>query len=101
MNTKEKFKDFVKNHPELLKHVQNKNKTWQDFYEIYDLYGEDEKAWRNFLKVSEITGTTATFDLISFLKSIDLDSIQEGINSVQRVLGLLQDITPNNKGENK
>ena len=94
MNTKEKFKDFVKKHPELLEYINNKTKTWQDFYEIYDMYGEDEKAWQNFLSVST---SQASFDLISFLKNIDLDSIQEGVNSVQRVLGLLQDMTPNYK----
>ena len=40
MDTKEKFKDFVKKHPELISYVKNKKMTWQDFYEIYDMYGE-------------------------------------------------------------
>ena len=48
MNTKEKFKDFVKNRPEHLDHINNKNKTWQDFYEMYDIYGDDEKVWQDF-----------------------------------------------------
>lgn len=94
MNTKEKFKDFVKNHPELLKHIKDKSKTWQDFYEIYDMYGEDEQVWRDFIKTST---TLPSFDLMGFLKNIDLENIQEGVNSVQRVLGLLQDIKPNNE----
>ncbi len=97
MNTKEKFKDFVKNHPELLDHINNKNKTWQDFYEMYDIYGDNEKVWQDFLKVPKTNITNTSSFLINFLKTIDLDSIEEGVNSVQRVIGLLQDMTPNNK----
>lgn len=46
---KEKFKIFVRNHPILINHVRNKKMTWQQFYELYDLYGEDDKIWNEFL----------------------------------------------------
>ena len=49
METKEKFKDFVKNNPILLKYVKENKMTWQQFYEIYDLYGEDKEAWKDYL----------------------------------------------------
>lgn len=96
MDTKEKFKDFVKKHPELLRHVKDGKMTWQGFYEIYDMYGEDEGAWKDYLTVAATTtaATATSFDLMGFLKSLDLDSIQEGVNSIQRVLGLLQDMNP-------
>ena len=98
MNTKEKFKEFVKSHPELLNHVKNKTKTWQDFYEIYDMYGEEENVWKEYLKPLTTAATTAaSFDIMSFLKSLDLDSIKESVNSVQRVIGLIQDMNINNK----
>ena len=45
MDKKTSFKEFVSHHPELITFVKNKESTWQDFYEIYDIYGEDEKAW--------------------------------------------------------
>ena len=93
MDTKEKFKDFVRKHPELINHVKNNKMTWQKFYEVYDMYGEDGDAWKDFL-VTKAETTAATFDLMGFLKSLDLDGIQEGINSIQRVLGLLQDMSP-------
>ena len=38
---KERFKIFVRNHPVLVNHVRNKKMTWQQFYELYDLYGEE------------------------------------------------------------
>ena len=96
MDTKEKFKDFVRSHPILLKHVNNGQMSWQKFYEMYDMYGEDENAWKDYLveTASSAAAAPATFDLMSFLKSIDLDSLQEGVNSVQRVLSLLGDMAP-------
>ena len=30
---------------------------------------------------------------MSFIKSIDVDSVQDGIQSIQRVLGVVQDLT--------
>jgi len=97
MDTKEKFKDFVRQNPVLLKHVKDGNMTWQKFYEIYDIYGEDESAWKDYLTTTAAVATTtaaaSSFDLMGFLKNLDLDSIQSSVNSMQRVLGLLQDMS--------
>ncbi len=100
MDTKEKFKDFVKQHPVLLKHVRDEKMTWQKFYEMYDMYGEDETVWKDYLVTGATvaatsTASTSSFDLMGFLRNLDLDSIQEGVNSMQRVLGLLQDMSSN------
>ena len=100
MDTKEKFKEFVKKHPELINHVKENKMTWQNFYEIYDMYGEDKNAWKDFIALTTTTTTASTFDIMSFIKNLDLDGVQEGINSIQRVLGLLQDMTPNNNNSN-
>ena len=35
------FKMFVRKNPNLIKYVNNNEMTWQKFYEMYDLYGED------------------------------------------------------------
>ena len=48
MSKKEEFKSFVSKHPELINFVREKKNTWQDFYEIYDMYGEEESAWSKF-----------------------------------------------------
>ena len=91
MNGKEEFKAFVRQNPKLIKYVRDGSKTWQNFYEIFNLYGSDSDAWKEYLGVSSVA--TAGVDIFSWLKSIDLDSIQSGVESFQRVLGVVQDFT--------
>lgn len=95
MNKKDEFKNFVKKNPSLIKHVKDGSMSWQKYYEIYDMYGEDENAWKDYItkeKVVEAASTaTATAGFLTWLKSLDLDSIQNGVQSVQRVLSVLGD----------
>ena len=96
---KEEFKEFVKKNPILLKHVKSGNMTWQKFYEMYDMYGEDDKIWKEYFSsdvISSVASTGSTLGLLDFIKNLDFDSIQNGVNSMQRVLSLLQDMNKNN-----
>lgn len=90
------FKEFVKEHPKLISYVKKGDMTWQKFYEIYDIYGSESDAWKEYLSsgVAAAAATTSAFgmaDLMNWIKNVDLDKMQEGINSVQRVVGVLQD----------
>ena len=58
------------------------------------------KYLNNNIVSKDITKTTAFTDLLAFLKTINLDSLKEGINSVQRVLGVFQDLS-GSKNENE
>ena len=102
---KEEFKEFVKNNPKLIKYVKNNEMTWQKFYEMYDLYGNEESVWKDYIseekienKVIENTAKTGIAGLtlsevVKWFKNVDLDGIQEGIGNVQRVLGVVQDFS--------
>lgn len=90
---KEEFKAFVKENPKLIKYVQDGTSTWQQFYQIYDLYGNDKNAWKDYLDFETPTNTTNMNDVFNFFKNINLDSLQAGVNSIQRVLGLLGDLS--------
>jgi len=103
MDKKEEFKGFVRKNPGLIKYVKNGDMNWQRFYEIYDLYGEDDSAWRDYLNKEKIVETTAATskvtsigDFLGFLKTIDLDSLSETVSSLQRVLGVFGDLTNKN-----
>ena len=96
------FKSFVKKNPSLIKYVRTGEMDWQKFYEIYDLYGEEESAWNLYLqkestpiKPKENESKNITEGLLgmaSLLKGIDLNTVQNGVSSLQRVVGLLQEL---------
>ncbi len=89
------FKEFVRTNPSLVKYVRNDEMTWQKFYELYDLYGKDNAIWNDYLGKKETISNSAKAigftDILGWIKTIDLDSFQENINSIQRVVGVLQD----------
>lgn len=95
MAKKEEFKIFASKHPELVKYIKSGETTWQNLYEIYDIYGEEESAWQNYLKKEEpIRGNDLNFKSITDkLKNIDLNSIQEHIGTAQKALGIVQELT--------
>lgn len=97
MDKKEEFKAFVRKNPILVKYVKNNEMTWQKFYEIYDIYGENNDVWIDYLKEKE----TTNLDFFSFLKTIDMDKIQEGVESLQRVVGVIGEMaaTKENKAQ--
>lgn len=88
----DEFKSFVKKNPKLVKYVKNGESSWQKFYEIYDLYGEDDDAWKDYLGVATVSSTASFTDLFGWVKNLNLDSIQSGVNNLQRVLGVVQDL---------
>ena len=53
MNNLEDFKTFVKSHPNFAKYVENGTMTWQKFYELYDMYGEDSSIWNDYKNIEE------------------------------------------------
>ena len=79
---KEEFKTFVKKNPKLIKYVQDGSSSWQKFYEIYDIYGEDENAWKDYLGVAEVAATTAGIgDVVKIFKNIK--NLKKNINQDQ------------------
>ena len=105
MNNKmDDFKEFVKNNSFLVGYVRRGQKSWQEFYEIYDLYGEDEDAWAKFLEDDEDTRISDNSsqsksgywsELINMAKNVDVDKVQEGISSLQKTLGLFGELFTN------
>lgn len=99
------FKSFVKNNPNLINYVKNDTMSWQKFYELYDLYGEDENIWGDYLgsrsassnKV-EKKSTSRFSDILDMAKNIDANKLQDSISSVQKAIGLIGDMFIKDKG---
>ncbi len=97
MNKKEEFKSFARLHPELVSYVKSGDMTWQKFYEIYDIYGNEESAWKNYFTASTATSTGTSTDAMSSItnkiRNIDMNSIQEHIKTAQKALNLISELT--------
>lgn len=96
--SKEAFKIFARSHPELASQVLNNTTTWQKLFELYEIYGENNAVWNSFFSttspqsVATSSSPTTIKDLINIVRNIDLDSVQKGVNNLQKTIGLLQDI---------
>lgn len=99
MSKKEEFKIFVKTHPELIKFVKSNEMTWQKFYEIYSLYGNESNIWDKYFKNIEEDSTSSSTkesfsitDLIEMIKKVDLNNVQKNITNINKALGLVQSL---------
>ena len=108
-NTKiSEFKLFVKANPFLINYIKKGEKTWQELYEVYDLYGSDEEVWNKYLYQDSNTTKKDTSssnnsfnnhlqELVKIAKNIDVDKVQEGITSLQKTLSLFGDLLTSNQ----
>lgn len=101
MNNLDKFKSFVRNNPVLVNYVNNNSMTWQKFYEIYDLYGENSEVWNEYLNKKEANNKKDNknkfSDILDMAKNIDTNKLQDGISSIQKAIGLVGDMLVKDK----
>lgn len=94
MTKKEEFKSFIAKKPELVKFVNNGQMSWQKFYELYDIYGPDSSVWNDY--GDRASGASRINDLI---KNVDMNSIKEHINTAQKALDFVQELTSKEPGK--
>ncbi|MDO5568827.1 MAG: spore coat protein YlbD [bacterium] len=98
MSKIENFKSFVKKYPVLISYVNNNTMSWQKFYELYELYGEDTNIWNEYIipkKTEDIPfekKNSTMSDILNFAKQLDVDKVQNGISSLQKALELVGDL---------
>ena len=90
------FKLFVKENPILLRHVKEGSMTWQKFYEIYDMYGEDSPVWDEYKQEKKKSPTIN--EIVNMAKNIDMNKLQDGVNSLSKAVGLFSDLFTNKSG---
>lgn len=96
----DEFKEFVKTKPELVTLVSDNKASWQKLFETYDLYGDKESVWKELLKKEE-TRNISVKGILNSLNNIDTESFQNNINSIQKAIGFLQELTTDNKKDKK
>lgn len=102
MSKKDEFKDFVSKHPSLIGVVQDKSHSWQDLYEVYDLYGEDENLWDKYLGNADINKSRTSVssekqnsigELTKLFKNVNIDNVQKYIDTAQKAISVIQELT--------
>lgn len=91
--SKDSFKNFVKQNPQIISYVKNNDTSWQKLYEVYDMYGEDKEIWNTYLKQeTKDIKSNAFNELVNMAKNIDIDKMQSGVTSLQKALGLFSEL---------
>lgn len=98
MSKKDEFKAFARLHPELVSSVKSGEMSWQKFYEIYDIYGDNNEAWKDYIREVPTNNSSSDFSssvagLADKFKNIDMSSVQEHIKTAQKALSLVQELT--------
>ena len=95
MDNLEEFKLFVKANPTFASFIKNGSMTWQKFYELYDMYGEDSSIWDEFKTVAKKNSPTIS-DIVNMAKNIDINKLQDGVNSLSKAVGLFSELFTSN-----
>lgn len=96
MDKKEEFKKFIRSKPELINLVKNKEYSWQDFYEVYDIYGEDNNAWDKYndnKNTNDEPRNNSINELTNIVKNLNLDNVQKYINNAQKAINVISELT--------
>ena len=95
--SKKDFKMFVRSNPYLINYINDGTMTWQKFYEMYDIYGENNSVWDNYRKTNSNTekknntvGDTSIKEIFNMIKKVDLDQVKKGAEGLQKAISLIQ-----------
>ena len=93
MDNLDNFKSFIKQNPTFANYIKDGSMTWQKFYELYDMYGEDSEVWNDYKALPKKSPTIN--DIVNMAKNIDMNKLQDGVNSLSKAVGLFSDLFAN------
>ncbi|MCY9374929.1 MULTISPECIES: YlbD family protein [Bacillus] len=94
------FKQFVKKHPKLIKEVRKEQRSWQDVYENWVLFGESDPIWDPYREPVEaakaVPETEQKNDFVSKMvtavKKMDVNQMNEQIDKMSQSISSLQNL---------
>lgn len=106
----DEFRSFVMKYPKLRDEVNNGKRTWQSIYEEWVLYGDkidwskyqDNEIKQNVNDNKKSGSVTLSVDTIKniagYLKKINPDDLNKTLNTVQKVIQIVQTVGGNKTG---
>lgn len=106
----DEFRSFVMKYPKLRDEVNNGKRTWQSIYEEWVLYGDktdwskyqDNEIKQNVNESKKPGSVTLSVDTIKniagYLKKINPDDLNKTLNTVQKVIQIVQTVGGNKTG---
>lgn len=104
MSKLEEFKKYVKKYPKLINYVKEGKMSWQDFYELYDIYGENDEVWSKYIsESSSMNASNINSNNTNTNKSINTESVSsddsnkesKSITSVGDVVKMIKNMDVN------
>ncbi|MGG0944188.1 YlbD family protein [Bacillus subtilis] len=94
------FKQFVKKHPKLIKEVRKEQRSWQDVYENWVLFGESDPIWDPYLEPEEASAAVPetpqkndfVSKMVTAVKKMDVNQMNEQINKMSQSISSLQSL---------
>lgn len=94
MASLDEFKEFIKSVPGIRNEVLDGTYTWQQLYEIYSLYGKDDKVFAPYLNVKkEEEGSLDLNKVMYIFKNLDLEAVGRSLDGIQKVLNIVIKMT--------
>jgi hypothetical protein len=109
----QKFKEYVRAHPELIKQVRSGTNTWQELYEEWYLFGEDdskgnetvddhnqstESSKEESSTMEESSKKDWMSTVLGAVRNIDPNQLQHHIVSISSALGAIQGVISSLQG---
>ena len=105
MKSKEEFKEFIKKNPSFADSVKSGLTSWQELFELYSLYDENSNVWDKYKRkeevVEDVASSLSLASIINSLKGINLDSFQNNLESIQKAVSFLEELTKKDEKKEK
>nr|WGD69111.1 YlbD family protein [Bacillus subtilis] len=94
------FKQFVKKHPKLIKEVRKEQRSWQDVYENWVLFGESDPIWDPYREPEAVAEAVPEIPqkndfvskMVTAVKKMDVNQMNEQINKMSQSISSLQSL---------